>query len=820
MSEVGLYTLTKVIAGGLSAFLTGPLGSMDIPPMDLHREVLSRPSGYSAEVIDRRGNNLGYSGHQKNSSPKVEDLPPTFIQALLSVEDARFGAHPGVDPISVFSAGVDTLRGNRRGGSTITQQLVKNSVTGNDLTVERKIKEAILSVRISESHSSSEILQAYLANVWFGRGQEGASGASLAWFGKPWSEIQLHEAAFLAGILKGPAHYDPEKNPELAVSRRNIVLDMMFARKMISEAEHTQAKMEPLTVIPAREAEALLGRISPWVSSAVNDDFSKFGILESAYVASGDMSVHTTIDPELQKIAETSLMQTIEQIGGKGAAGQVSVPQINFGDDLTGAEINQMRNAAAQHLASNRDLGRVIIHSAKGETVYAILDRGYGPLEWQEIEYRFADLKYNPKPGDVMPYTRENGVPVLQSVPQVQGAVVIMAPETGAVLASVGGYDPIQSPFDRTRAMRQPGSSIKPFLWLEALESGMVFDELVEDLERTYQTPGGALWRPRNYDGKQSGLIPLFVGLEESSNLVAAGLASRLGITAMAEMTEAAGIYEPGTMRLHPSSALGASETTLTQLTAGYAALANGGKTVTPHHISNIRKNGRVIWTPSGIQMERWIATAQNTADVTSMLYGVTQRGTAASTFRGSPVKVAGKTGTTQDYRDAWLMSFTPGYVVGVWIGRDDFTPIPGRRTGSSAAGPVARKIFDALAHEGLISSRGTRIEQSALPDWPPTLLAAGRRTLIQQGHAGRPSDPGEPFKRPLGSDAGYLDREPWREDQIDFGSSTPNLDGATSNSGDYLSGHSAGQNAGQAAGGYLDSEVRSEDGMLIRAPW
>lgn len=828
MSEIGLYTLTKVIAGGLSAFLTGPLGTMDIPPVDLQRDVIGRPAGYSAEVIDRRGTNLGYSGHQKHSSPKVSDLPPSFIQALLSVEDARFGAHPGVDPISVASAAVDTLRGNQRGGSTITQQLVKNSVTGNDVTVSRKVKEAILSVRISESQSSSDILQAYLANVWFGRGQEGASGASLAWFGKPWGDIELHEAAFLAGILKGPAHYDPEKHPERAVVRRNIVLDMMFARKMISEKQRDHAKSMPISTISSIEAQKLLGRIPSWVASSVDNDISRFDILRGADVFSGDMTVYTTIDPEIQAIAETSLRQTIEAIGGKGPAGTVDLPVISYGDDLFNQDVSNVRNRAAQYMATSREVGRVIVHSVTQNLANVILDRGYGDLEWAQIPFSQAELDYRPRPGDVLPYKRVDGEPVLESVPQIQGAVVVMAPETGAVLASVGGYDASISPFDRTRALRQPGSSIKPFLWLKALEDGIGFDDLVQDVEVTYTTPGGMLWRPRNYDGKQSGLIPLFVGLEESSNLVAAHLAARLGIEAMAEMTEAAGVYQPGDMRRHPSSALGASETTLTQLTAGYAALSNGGKAVTPHHISNIRKDGRVVWTPREISVDRTISSPQSAADITAMLYGVTQRGTATSAFRGAPVKVAGKTGTTQDYRDAWMMSYTPGYVIGVWIGRDDFKSIPGNRTGSSAAGPVARKIYDALAQEGLISSRGTRIEQSIMPDWPPALLAAGRRTLIQQQYSHRQADPGEPFKRPADPPAaGIVDpftpQAAWGTGLRDFmdGNDT-DIDQALGNSG-YLSTGPAYSGQGEPASGgsgYLDSGPSSENGMLYRAPW
>ncbi|CAN0550097.1 unnamed protein product, partial [Laminaria digitata] len=336
---------------------------------------------------------------------------------------------------------------------------------------------------------------------------------------------------------------------------------------MISKEALNAAKEEPVSVISSADAGKLLDRVPSWVASSIDDDVRRFDILKGANAFSGDVTVYTTIDPEIQEIAKTALRHTIEEIGGKGPAGTVALPGLSYGDSLENEVISGVRNSAAQYMATSRTVGRAIVHSTNQNIARVIIDRGYGDLEWAETPFSLAELDYQPRPGDVLPYTRENGQPVLQSTPQIQGAVVIMAPETGAILASVGGYDASISPFDRTRAMRQPGSSIKPFLWLKALESGIQFDDLVMDAEVTYTTPGGVLWRPRNYDGKQSGPIPLFVGLEESSNLVAAHLVARLGIGAMAEITEAAGIYEPGTMKFHPSSSLGVSETTLNQLT-------------------------------------------------------------------------------------------------------------------------------------------------------------------------------------------------------------------------------------------------------------
>ena len=251
MSDIGLYALTKVFAGTLSAVMTGPLGNTDLPDVDLKAAIAGNTTGYSAQVYGPDGTELGFTGQGTGASPSVMDLPDRFIQALLSVEDARFGAHPGVDPVAVAAASIDTLRGNRRGGSTLTQQVVKNAITGSDQTVDRKVREAILAVRAQDTLEPDQIIQGYLANAWFGRGQDGAMGAARAWFGKEWADIDLHEAAFLAGILKGPAYYDPVKHPERARARRDTVLQMMRARDMITDEEMALALAMDLEVISA-----------------------------------------------------------------------------------------------------------------------------------------------------------------------------------------------------------------------------------------------------------------------------------------------------------------------------------------------------------------------------------------------------------------------------------------------------------------------------------------------------------------------------------------------------------------------------------------
>lgn len=294
MTEAGLYTLTKIVAGGLSAVMTGPLGTTDLPDVDLAAQIAGNASGYAARVLDQEGGSLGYAGLGSGYSPSPLQLPDQFIQALLSVEDAHFGNHPGVDPVAVTSAAIDTALGHPRGGSTLTQQVVKNSVTGAELSLDRKVREAILAVRAQASMPAEKIIQGYLANAWFGRGQHGAAGASLAWFGKDWSEISLPEAALLAGLLKGPAYYDPIAHPERATTRRDVVLRMMQARGMISGEDYAVATSMPLGVIPEEEAKTIMDALPRWTASGIDRDFREFGLMNRSDIAEGDLEIVAT----------------------------------------------------------------------------------------------------------------------------------------------------------------------------------------------------------------------------------------------------------------------------------------------------------------------------------------------------------------------------------------------------------------------------------------------------------------------------------------------------------------------------------------------
>lgn len=701
MSEAGIYALTKALLGGVSALMTGPFGTMDLPEGSLEAALTASGPGMVIELVSEAGPTMGRLDDASGGSPGMDLLHPAFVPGLIATEDARFHEHPGVDPFAVASALADRGGGRVRGGSSLTQQAVKNELLSSSRTLERKVLEGIISVRAVHELGRDRILDGYLAKSWFGRGVFGTVGAPHAWFDKTWEEVSLSETALLIGLLKGPARYDPDRDPELARARRDAVLSRMLAEGVIPRDAYEAALADPVEARGGERSDP----IDPWVEAAVLRE------LELSPLPPSDQARATlTIDPAWQALTQEAVTRGAERVGGLGPAGTVPAELIAGGD------LDRVRSRMAALVDVSPRVGRALVTGT--DPLRVLLDRGYGDLEPDTP----ATGPDRARVGEVYPYQRVDGRVTLIPTPQVNAAAVVLEARTGAVLAVVGGANPDVSRFDRSSAERQVGSAIKPFLWARALEAGYRFDDLVPDVSESYLTPTGEVWTPRNYDRTETGLIPLFVGLEESSNNVAARLVDRLGVAGLAEITEAAGVYPPGGMRPHPSSALGASEASLLSLTAGYAAIANGGVRVTPHTHVLIR-SGDALLVPEQPR-EVPVMTRETASLLRSMLYGVTTRGTAARAFGPTP-PVAGKTGTTQEHRDAWFVGFSDDLVVGVWVGRDDNAPLPGRATGASAAAPIAARIIAAAETAGL----ARRFSRTGTPDWPPALLEAGRVT-------------------------------------------------------------------------------------------
>jgi penicillin-binding protein 1A len=731
MADAGIFSLSTLFAGAVGAVMTGPLGQVDLPDARF-AEAFSRSQGYRADVFDAAGTRLGEVRSQDPLPVDLDVLPRDFIGAVMAAEDKRFTEHAGIDPFGLASAIVDTARGETRGGSGITQQMVKNTAVGPDPSYSRKVAEAVLAIRAHSHLGPREVLRLYLENAWFGRGETGAAGAARAWFGKDWSEIDLAEAAYLAALLKGPARLDALRRPEAAKARRDWIIGRMEANGWIDAERAAAAIATPLRVIPVEAAEA--DAADRWALAAAGWQIARDGIARDA---GADMTIRLTLDPAWQRIASEALSEALERLPGKRPLARIDAAStaaaLRPDGTLDGAALRRLGPDILRALPQGGGLRPALLLARRGDGWIAAIPGETDPLTLRADAFPSG---YAPAPGNVVAISTADGAPdMVRVLPAVEGAVVAIDPRTGAMLASVGGADPALSAFDRTRALRQPGSAAKTFLWLAALDAGLRPDTEIPDIEQSYILPDGTLWRPRNFDRSQSGAMPMFRALERSSNLAAAALGDFVGIEAMAAMAEASGAWSEGSFLRTPAAALGTSETTLTALVAGYAAIVNDGIPRRPHVVALAEDGaGRALVDmarglrpkDADFAQARPIASARAADDLLAMLRGVVVRGTAAAAFSDSDVTIAGKTGTSQGHRDAWFVGVTPHIAIGVWVGRDDAGPLPDGLTGGRISGPIAARILARAGESGLIDASGHRDAMlSSGSTWPPGLHEA-----------------------------------------------------------------------------------------------
>src|SRR5207302_467323 len=564
----------------------------------------------------------------------ITAIPKRVITAFLSSEDKNFYSHHGIDPISMFRAALTDVgrwHSKRRpvGASTITQQVAKNMLLTNELSINRKIKEILLATRIDEALSKDRILELYLNEIYLGSGAYGVEAAALLYFNKSLDELTLGEAAFLAGLPKAPNNYNPTRFPEMAKERREWVLGRMAEDGNATAKDIVQAKAEPLVLRRREEAEIVSG---PYFAEEVRRELlARYG---ESVLYQGGLSVRTSFDARLQAAADKNL---------RDGRSFVACPR-NAGDGAKPGDL-----VLTEPLPE--DTGKAGAAKPKA-----------GPL-------------YN-----------------LCQIPEVSGALVVLDPHTGRVLAMSGGFSFELSQFNRaTQAKRQPGSSIKPFIYLTALENGYTPSSVVDDGPGSIsQGPGLPLWSPSNYSSnKFRGPTPLSVALALSLNTVTARLAEAVGMEAIGETIEKFGIMDH-MPRLY-AMALGAGETTPLRHTAAYAMLDNGGRRINPTLIDRVQgRDGKTVYRADqrpceGCSNAEWkhqpvpvipdtreqIADPVSTFQIVEMLQGVVQRGTGTAVKAvGKPL--AGKTGTTNDWQDAWFVGFTPDLAAGVFVGYDD----------------------------------------------------------------------------------------------------------------------------------------------------
>jgi len=691
----------------------------------------------------------------------INVVPKQVIAAYLSAEDKRFYEHGGLDFTGIGRAGYKFVtnivnRSDRRteGASTITQQVAKNFLLSSDRTLERKLKEAILAIRIERAYSKDRILELYLNEIYLGMGSYGVAAAALNYFNKELSQLEIEEAAYLAALPKAPNNYHPFRKTKEATIRRNWIIDQMADIGAISQEQAKTAKTKPLKV-NVRPLGTQIYAADYFAEDVRRTLVAQFGedglygraerIATSERKANGGLSVRTTLDPNLQRMARKALIDGLvafdREKGWHGAVQKIDIAG-DWGVVLSGmdvpSDIQPWRLGVV--LESQRTKAVVGLRPARQSDGSIVAEREAVEIPFDEVKWARSG-RVVPKavtdvlsPGDVIWVSPKNpqqpgGTWSLMQIPEVGGGLIAMDPHTGRVRAVVGGFSFATSQFDRAlQAKRQPGSSFKPLVYGAALDNGYKPTSIVLDAPiEIDQGPGKEIWQPKNYDGTSSfGPSTLRLGIEKSRNQMTVRLAQDMGMPLIVEYSKRFGVYEDLLPVLAMS--LGSGETTLLKMATAYSVFANGGKQVRPTLIDRIQNRwGRAIWVhdqrqcgdckadtwrgqaePNVPDDRRQIVDPHTAYQITSMMEGVVQRGTAQNINKILPnVPVAGKTGTTNDEKDAWFIGYTPDLVVGVFVGYDAPRHLGKGMTGGHVSAPIfANFLKMALADKKAVPFR------------------------------------------------------------------------------------------------------------------
>jgi penicillin-binding protein 1A len=637
-------------------------------------------------------------------------IPPLVAQAFVSAEDRLFWVEPGINPVAILRASLtDIMRlgSDRRplGASTITQQVVKNMLLDNRITFARKIKEAILAVRVSQVMTRQQILTLYLNEIYLGNNSYGIAAAAQAYFDKPLSQLDIAQAASLASLPKAPTSYDPFLHPQAALTRRNFVISRMLADGAITSAQAATATAEPL--LPRAGGTPLTLANAGYFADAVQADLvQRFGAVQ---VAQGGLIVHTSLDPALQTAAENAVRDGLERYDHTYSGWHGLVAHVNDADLGDNWQNDLSKQPTPPGMRQNWHLAIVIATEGDSARLGYIDSDDTGRIGTLDL----ADLgwarDFVPHPGDIVMVSEVSAtrrILAVEQIPAIQGALICMDPRTGRILAMVGGWSHDISPFNRaTQAQRQPGSSVKPFVYLTAMEQNIQPDATVLDAPFTQQLADGTVYRPGNYEESFLGPVPMYHALEQSLNLATLHLAQQIGLDNIAKTFESFGIVNP--MPPYYPSAIGAIDTTVLQMVTGYAALDEYGRQITPSLIDSVTDpDGQVLYQADNQNCDNCnggdpsqppqldlsgaqLADPDSVFQIITMMKGVVQRGTGEPAVVGISQPVAGKTGTTNNFNDAWFIGFTPGVLAGCWIGFDKPQTLGKGQTGGNVCGPI-----------------------------------------------------------------------------------------------------------------------------------
>ena len=689
-----------------------------------------------------------YATEQRIFVP-LKDIPPNLINAFISAEDKNFWTHSGIDLVGIVRATIVNVKnkllgGGRRmvGASTITQQVAKNFFLSSEQSMTRKIKEIILALKMERAFSKRHILTLYFNQIFLGFRSYGVAAAALNYFNKSLDELTLSECAFLASLPKAPNNYNPITNKDRAITRRNWVLDRMAEDGYISQEEAEVAKQDDIEV-----SESFISKNQRY-SLYFSEEVRKFlsGIYGEEQLYSGGLAVRTTVDPEYQRIATRAVRKALlnfdKKKGWRGAEKHIDIDAEEWLQDATivkqlettNKELWQILLARNEISSGVEDDGwrRAIVLNVDDKTASIGLSKGdrgvitLDSLGWSKRKLSDASDETAPiksmnevlKKGDIIFVKLVDGKTLqysLQQVPELNGAMVVLDPHTGRIYALVGGFSYNRSKFNRaTQAYRQPGSTIKPFVYLTAIEKGYTPSSVILDAPVVLEKSDGELWRPENYDNAFAGEITLRRALEKSKNNPTIRIAKDIGVRTFLKNALKFGVYkkvdEPNL-----SMALGSGDTTLLDLTSAFAKIINGGKNMKPFLVDRVQdRNGKTVyksderecencsnidWVPNSLPPEvkderEQLSDPVSLYQIVNILQGVVERG--SGWMARIPGKtICGKTGTSNDQKDVWFVGGTPDLVAGVFLGYDQPKSLGSYAAGGSLAAPIFKDFME-----------------------------------------------------------------------------------------------------------------------------
>lgn len=803
----GIAVLMISVSAGVALYLYKL--SQDLPD---YKKLANYEPPITTRVYANDGALIAEYARERRLFVPIDAIPRRVIDAFLSAEDKDFYSHTGVDLNGVTRAVVTNLQNymagaNRRpeGASTITQQVAKNFLLSSEATLERKIKEWMLAFRLEDAYSKDKILELYLNEIFLGSGSYGVAAAAYNYFDKSLDQLTIAETAFLAGLPKAPSTYHPVRNRSAAIGRRNWVIERMSANQFISDEDAGKAIAEELVPhfrpagAQSPEAQFFAEEIRRWIQQNYGD--------QALY--DGGLAVRSTFDPKLQRFGTMALRKGLvgydRRHGWRGPVTRVDLTadwQKKLKDMPVLADITEWRLAAVTGYGPNESVRLAFADGSEGKI----------PLSEMKWARKFiTDERQGPEPkkasevvtpGDVvyveaLPKATDgstNGQYGLRQVPKVNGGLLAMDPHTGRVLALVGGFSYYASEFDRAwQALRQTGSAFKPVVYAAALDMGYTPSSIVLDVPFVAsQGHGLPAWRPENYDEGFAGPSTLRQGLEKSRNLMTVRIAADIGMEKVVEYARKMGTSDQ--MLAVLANALGSTESTLVRMTTAYSMFVNGGKRIYPALVDRIQdRHGKTIYRHDkrvcegcnadvfANQEEPLIANnaetvldARTAYQIVHMLEGVVERGTAM-VAKQVGVPLAGKTGTTNDYKDAWFVGFSPNLAVGIYIGFDQPASLGRGETGGTNAAPIFKEfMMDAVGKQPPV----------------PFRIPPGIRLVRVDLKSGRPSSTGavlEAFKAGTEPGSGYAARG----DRFGSGLGVATDDGSDADVSDDSGGHS-----------------------------